>query len=134
MKKLIFSAIVCVLACVMVACSSGNSPKAAVTKYADATIKGDYKAALDQVYFKGTPEEVAKTREQYLSLLQEKTKEGVKDSDKMTSFTIDDEQIDEANGTAVVTITMTYADGHTKTDNIKTVKDDNGNWMVDSNK
>jgi hypothetical protein len=29
---------------------------------------------------------------------------------------------------------MTYADGHTKTDNIKTVKDDNGNWMVDSNK
>lgn len=134
MKKLIFSAIVCVLACVMVACSNGNSPKAAVTRYAEATIKGDYKAALEQVYFKGTPEEVAKTREQYVSLLEEKTKEGMKDSDKPTAFNIDNEQIDEESGTAVVTVTMTYADGHTKTDDMKVRKDDNGQWMVDGNK
>ena len=134
MKKLIFSSIVCVLACIMVACSSGNSPKSTVEKYAEATIKGDYKTALDQVYFKGTPEEVAKIREQYVSLLNEKTKQGLKDNEKMTAFNIDNEQIDEENGTAVVTVTITYADGHSKTEDMKVKKDDNGQWMIDSNK
>ena len=134
MKKLIFSAIVCVLACVMVACSNGNSPKAAVERYAGATIKGDYKTALDQVYFKGSPEEVAQIREQYVSLLEEKTKKELKDSEKMTAYNIDNVQTDEENGTAVVTVTTTYADGHTKTDDMKVKKDENGQWMIDSNK
>lgn len=103
-------------------------------KYAAAVIKGDYRTALEQVAFKGTPEEVTQMREQYASLLEEKTKEGLKDSDRLSSFTVDDEQIDEENGTATVTTTMTYADGHQKTDDVRLVKDESGAWLIDSNK
>ncbi|MBQ7572024.1 MAG: DUF4878 domain-containing protein [Bacteroidaceae bacterium] len=134
MKKLISAALVCIAACLMAACSSGQSPKATVEKYATAVMKGDYRTALEQVAFKGTPEEVARTREQYASLCEEKTKEGMKDSDRLSAFTIDNEQVDDEGGTAIVTTTMTYADGHQKTDDVKLVKDDDGQWLIDSNK
>ena len=134
MKKLITAALVCIAVCLVSACSSGKSPKATVEKYAAAVIKGDYRTELEQVAFKGTPEEVTQMREQYASLLEEKTKEGLKDSDRLSSFTVDDEQIDEENGTATVTTTMTYADGHQKTDDVRLVKDESGAWLIDSNK
>ena len=35
MKKLISAALVCIAACLMTACSSGQSPKATVEKYGD---------------------------------------------------------------------------------------------------
>lgn len=133
MRKLMIAALVCALACVMAACSS-NTPKAAAAKYTEAVIKGDYKSALELVYFKGTPDEAAKRREQYVSLCEEKAKNGIKDKDKLTSYKITDEQIDEENGTAVVTAELTYADGHSKTDNMKLRKAEDGQWMIDSNK
>jgi len=135
MKKLLLASLVLIIACVMTGCGAlGNGPKATVEKYAAAIIQGDYRAALDLVYFKGTPEEAEKTREQFASLCEEKTKKGLKDSDTMTKCEILDEQVDKENGVATVTAKLTYADGHEKTDDIKLVKGDDGNWLIDNNK
>ena len=134
MKKFMTIALMGIIACVMVACSSGNSPKGTVEKYTEAIIKGDYRTALEQVAFKGTPEEVAQKRERYATLCEDKVKNGQKDKDKLVKYEITDEQIDEENGTATVTATLTYADDHTKEDTMKLIKDEDGKWLIDAGK
>ena len=55
MKKLLISAFVAIVACLMTACSSNNSPSAAAEQYANYIMKSDYKSAINMIHFKGTP-------------------------------------------------------------------------------
>ncbi len=134
MKKLMTSAFVCMMAFVMAACSGGNTPKGVAEAYSQAVIKGDYKKAVDMIYFQGTPEDVQKKKDFYVDLIESKVKEGLPEDKTLTKFEVINEEIDEENGKATVTANATYADGSTKEEKTKLVKTEDGQWLVDGEK
>ena len=134
MKKLMISALVCVMAFVMAACSGGNTPKGVANDYAQAVIKGDYRKAVDMIYFKGTPEEVQKKKDFYVDMIESKVKDGLPEDKTLTKFEVISEEIDEENGKATVTANATYADGSTKEEKTKLIKNEDGQWFVDGEK
>ena len=133
MKKLLISAFVAIVAYLMTACSSNNSPSAAAEQYANYIMKSDYKSAINMIHFKGTPEEVQGQRDYYLQIIESKVKDGLPDDKKMTKYEVTKEEVDEENGKATVTANVTYANGKTKEETTKLVKTDDG-WFVDGEK
>ena len=133
MKKLLISAFVAIVACLMTACSSNYSPSAAAEQYANYIIKSDYECAINMIHFKGTPEEVQGQRDYYLQIIESKVKDGLPDDKKMTKYEVTKEEVDEENGKATVTANVTYANGKTKEETTKLVKTDDG-WFVDGEK
>lgn len=132
MKKLLISAFVAIVACLMTACSN-NSPSAAAEQYANYIMKSDYKSAINMIHFKGTPEDVQGQRDYYLQIIESKVKDGLPDDKKMTKYEVTKEEVDEENGKATVTANVTYANGETKEETTKLVKTDDG-WFVDGEK
>ena len=133
MKKLLISAFMAIVACLMTACSSNNSPSAAAEQYANYIMKSDYKSAINMIHFKGTPEEVQGQRDYYLQIIESKVEDGLPDDKKMTKYEVTKEEVDEENGKATVTANVTYANGKTKEETTKLVKTDDG-WFVDGEK
>ena len=101
MKKLMTSAFVCMMAFVMAACSGGNTPKGVAEAYSQAVIKGDYKKAVDMIYFQGTPEDVQKKKDFYVDLIESKVKEGLPEDKTLTKFEVINEEIDEENDNVI---------------------------------
>lgn len=136
MKKTIIACMACIAAILLFSCSGlgkSDSPKDVVEKYSQALIKQDWKAAFDLVYFKGTPEEAEMTRQQWISLCEEKAKNMPNDK-VVTAVDIVDEQINEEAGTAVVTANITYGNGNTKEEKTDLIRTDDGQWLLDMKK
>ncbi len=134
MKKAFRTTFVMALAALLWACSGEadtNSPKHIVEQYAEAIIKGDYRGALDLVYFGGETEEAQQLHEAFTNLCEEMAKEGLKESDQLVRYQLGEEEIDEAKGKAIVQATLTYADGHSKEDEIHLLRNEQGLWLVD---
>ena len=136
MKKSIIACLTGIIALLLFACSGANksdSPKDTVEKYSQALIKQDWKAAFDMVYFKGTPEEAEKTRQQWIGLCEEKAKDVSADR-VVTAMKIIDEQINEEEGTAVVTANVTYGNGKTTEEKTDLIRTEEGKWLIDMKK
>jgi len=136
MKKTIIACMACIAAVLLFSCSGlskKDSPKYVVEKYSQALIKQDWKAAFDLVYFKGTPEEAEKTRQQWIGLCEEKAKNMPNDK-IVTAVEVTDEQINEEAGTAVVTANITYGNGNTKEEKTDLIRTDDGQWLLDMKK
>lgn len=131
MKKVIF----CVLmTSLLLACGKGggdNTPKGVVTQYAEAIIHGKYLDALNLVYFEGSEEEVQDLREKFANLCEEVAEAGMKDHDKLAKYEFGEEEVNEEEGKATIVTTLSYADGHSKTETIKLRKDEQGQWFID---
>ncbi len=131
MKKAIFCVLMTLL---LLACGKGqgdNTPKGVVTQYAEAIIHGKYLEALNLVYFEGSEEEVQELREKFANLCEEVAETGMKDSDRLVSYEIGEVVVNEEEGKATVVTTLSYADGHSKTDKLKLRKDMQGQWFID---
>jgi hypothetical protein len=131
MKKAIFCVLMTLL---FFACGKGqgdNTPKGVVTQYAEAIIHGKYLEALNLVYFEGSEDEVQELREKFANLCEEVAETGMKDSDRLVSYEIGEVEEDEEEGKATVVTTLSYADGHSKTDTLKLRKDEQGQWFID---
>ncbi len=136
MKKTIIACMACIAAVLLFSCSGlskKDSPKDVVEKYSQALIEQDWKAAFDLVYFKGTPEEAEKTRQQWIGLCEEKAKNMPNDK-IVTAVEVIDEQINEEAGTAVVTANITYGNGNTKEEKTDLIRTDDGQWLLDMKK
>ncbi len=125
MKKFIFFLIlVAIAACAAFYFLKSNGPTSVAEKYITALQKGDYKGALEYTALD------QKTKDQYLALLNEKAGQEKPDKDLIVSFKIIDETIDKEAGTAVVTASVTYANGETKEQKIPMTKDPEAGWLV----
>ncbi|MBQ9559221.1 MAG: DUF4878 domain-containing protein [Bacteroidaceae bacterium] len=124
MKKLMTITLVCAIAFVIAACSSGGSePKTVVEDYITALQKGNYQEALE--YCNYTQEE----KEKLAALLEEKAKQEDGQLTALKSFKIIDQQIDEEAGTAVVTVSVTNDKDETNERKLSLVKHD-GKWLL----
>ena len=124
MKKLMTITLVCAIAFVIAACSSGGSePKTVVEDYSTALLKGNYQEALE--YCNYTQEE----KEKLAALLEEKAKQEDGQLTALKSFKIIDQQIDEEAGTAVVTVSVTNDKDETNERKLSLVKHD-GKWLL----
>lgn len=124
MKKLMTITLVCAIAFVIAACSSGGSePKTVVEDYITALQKGNYQKALD--YCDYTQEE----KEKLVALLEEKAKQDDGQIMPLKSFEVIDQQIDEEAGTAVVTVSVTNDKDETNERKLSLVKHD-GKWLL----
>ena len=124
MKKLMTITLVCAIAFVIAACSSGGSePKTVVEDYITALQKGNYQEALE--YCNYTQEE----KEKLAALLEEKAKQEDGQLTALKSFKIIDPQIDEEAGTAVVTVSVTNDKDETNERKLSLVKHD-GKWLL----
>ena len=130
MKKILSLSIVCAIALFIASCSGGSEPKDVAKKYMAAVQKGDYKTALECVDFGEDAEKAEKAREQYLSLIEEKVKDGIPEEKKIADFEVLSQEIDEDAGTAVVIVSVTKGEGPAADTKINMVKTADGKWML----
>ena len=122
MKKIFAALCVCAVALILGACGSKNTPSATAEAYANYIIKGDYKSAIDLIYFKGTDEDVQSKKEFYLQMLDNKVKDGLPADKQMTKYEVTNEEINEEGDKATVTANVSYANDTTKEEKTKLVK------------
>ncbi|MBR1687891.1 MAG: DUF4878 domain-containing protein [Prevotella sp.] len=125
MKKILMSALVCVIAFAVASCAGGNTPSAVATKAMECAMQKDYKGLVDLF---DIPEEKAAEKEQLVQLFEQKGSS----APKVESFKVLDETID--GDKAVVKMEVTDKDGKTDTSDMKLVKNDKGEWKLDMSK
>ncbi len=132
MKKLFTLLMVALLG--FASCSKGAStPGEAAKTVTDLTIKGDYKAVVDMIYFKDVkPEELENTKEMMVGLLTMAASELEKQGG-VKKFEVLSETISEDGKTAVVEAETTYGNGTVDKEKNEFVLVD-GKWMIDMGK
>lgn len=124
MKKYLI--ILVILTGVLTSCSRFQSPKDVVEKTAKCMVKGKFKKLVKYAYF-----EDDKHKQEFIESVEE-AEEMYDSSDKdeiFKSFEIIDEEIDEEEAKAEVTVEFTMGDGDTKDISFK-LKKQNGKWKV----
>lgn len=129
MKKAILSLTVLMLAVFMVGCTH-NSPKNIAKAYMKAIQEQKYEEAVDCMYISGSDEDVKETKEEMVSLLK-KFGKSVEQHQGIKKFEVTG--VEENGDSATVKGIVTYNDGKTKEDTVKTVKVD-GKWYIDADK
>lgn len=132
MKKLLTIVCAVMAVLVMAACSS-NSPKATAEKAVKCIIDKDYKGYVDLLYFdtkKDSPEEIAKTKEGFVQMLEEKGSKTIEKKGEVESYEVKSEKISDDGKTATVEMTLKYGSGKQEDTTIELKKGEDGKWYI----
>ncbi len=132
MKKSFFFSLLAFVLLTFIGCKP--EPQDAVKDYLTAVQKGDYKKALDNVFFSNDADEAKTQREQFEALLEEKAKESGDEQSKIQSFEILSQEIDSDGGTASVKVSLTDNNGIVREQTIDLVQDNEGKWLLQNPK
>ncbi len=130
MKKVLSLAVVCLFVMALCSCGSANSPEGVTTKAIKCIIDKDYEGYVDLMYFK--KEKSSDDMKQVVSLVKDKMDKEMDEKQGIKDYQVEDAAIEE--NTAVVPYTITYGNGETKSDKMKLIKTEKGDWMIDSGK
>lgn len=135
MRKIIRTVFLLVAATVMFACSGGNTPTTVAEKAVKCLQNEDYEGYVDLMHIdKKEVQDIENTKQMYTSLLKEKAgsdKSGIKG---IKSFETVSEEISEDGNKAKVTMKLIMDGDKEKTETIKLIKEENGDWKLDSGK
>ncbi len=135
MKKLLGLATIIMAAMVLAGCSD-NSPKGVAAKALDCIIDKDFDGYADLLYLKADGKEDIDTQKKAISsMLEDKYDKSLGTKGGLKSYEILGEEVDEDGKKAVVNVKLVYGNGEEKDgETIELRKDDSGNWKVDSGK
>ncbi len=130
MKHLIKLMALC-LVFVLAACS-GNGPSAVADQAFSYLKSGDYEKYVGLIYSEKSGEEKASAEEQQAmtEMLASKFKMAMAKKGGIKSYEIVSEEIDDAAGTAVVTVRYTTGKGDQEEEEVKLRQDEDGNWKL----
>ncbi|MGN0085901.1 MAG: DUF4878 domain-containing protein [Alloprevotella sp.] len=130
MKHLIKLMALC-LVFVLAACS-GNGPSAVADQAFSYLKTGDYEKYVGLIYSEKSGEEKASAEEQQAmtEMLASKFKMAMAKKGGIKSYEIVSEEIDDAAGTAVVTVRYTTGKGDQEEEEVKLRQDEDGNWKL----
>ena len=131
MKKMFRLMAVAIVVLAFAACGKTASPESAAEACIKSYVKGDYKAMMDQYYFK--KEVTQEQREQYAALIESKVAPELEKKGGVKSYTIGETTLAEDGQSAVVEYTIHYGDGTDDTDKMDVVLVD-GKWMPSAGK
>lgn len=130
MKKLLSLFFVIVVTICFMSCSN-NSPEGVVKEYYAAIEAKDYDKAMECLYFK--KELTESQKEQFKNLFIDKAQKQVDKKGGIKSFEISNTDIAEDGKSAIVSVTTTYGDGTSNSQNNKVLKVED-KWLIDSGK
>ncbi len=135
MKKLLGLATIIMAVMVLAGCSD-NSPKGVAAKALDCVIDKDFDGYADLLYLKGDGNEDIDARKKAVSSMMEgKYDKSIGKKGGLKSYEILGEEVDEDGEKAVVNVKLVYGNGEEKDgETVKLCKDDGGNWKVDAGK
>ncbi len=135
MKKLLGLATI-IMAVMLLAGCSDNSPKGVAAKALDCIIDKDFDGYADLLYLKADGKEDIDTQKKAISsMLEDKYDKSLGTKGGLKSYEILGEEVDEDGKKAVVNVKLVYGNGEEKDgETIELRKDDSGNWKVDSGK
>ena len=129
MKKLFFSMFVAVVTLTLWSCGSANTPSAVAEKAVKCIQKADYEGYVDLMNLKKT-DEGNNEKEQLVALLREKGTKAMEKKQGLKSYEVLSEEISEDGNSATVKMKMVYGDGSEDTQDLKLVKNDDGDWRL----
>ncbi len=135
MKKLLGLATIIMAVMVLAGCSD-NSPKGVAAKALDCIIDKDFAGYTDLLYLKADgKEDIDARKKEISSMLEGKYDKSLGTKGGLKSYEILGEEVDEDGKKAVVNVKFVYGNGEEKDgETIELRKDDDGNWKVDSGK
>lgn len=131
MKKLVLSIFAGFCALIMVSCAGEATPANEAETYLENVKSGDWKAVIDQLYFKSEVTDEQKAG--LASMIEEKAQKSIEKDGTIESYELVSETIDETGEKAKVEYLIKYSTGKEKNETVKLVKID-GKWMIDSGK
>ena len=131
MKKLVLSIFAGFCALIMISCAGEATPANEAETYLENVKSGDWKAVIDQLYFKSEVTDEQKAG--LASMIEEKAQKSIEKDGTIESYELVSETIDESGEKAKVEYLIKYSTGKEKNDTVKLVKID-GKWMIDSGK
>lgn len=135
MKRLLGLAAIFAALFMFASCGNSNTPKAVAEQAEKALQNEDYEKLADLMYIKESKDASMEDQKQMMTLLmKEKGGKMLKDRDGIKSFEILSEEIDESGEKAVVKMKVVYGNGKEESDEMKLVKDKDGNWKLDMGK
>lgn len=135
MKKLVGFITLLFGALFLAACSS--STPSDVAKKAYGYIQDEnYESFVDLLYVAPgeDAEKAKKEKESLVYLMKGLSGQNAEDKDKIKSYEVISEEIDESGEKAVVKMKVVYKDGKEKEETTKLKKDEDGNWKVQLSK
>ncbi len=135
MKKLLGLATI-IMAVMLLAGCSDNSPKGVAAKALDCIIDKDFAGYADLLYLKADGKEDIDTQKKAISsMLEDKYDKSLGTKGGLKSYEILGEEVDEDGKKAVVNVKLVYGNGEEKDgETIELRKDDSGNWKIDNGK
>lgn len=131
MKKLVLSIFAGFCALIMISCAGEATPANEAETYLENVKSGDWKAVIDQLYFKSEVTDEQKAG--LASMIEEKAQKSIEKDGTIESYELVSETIDESGEKAKVEYLIKYSTGKEKNETVKLVKID-GKWMIDSGK
>lgn len=120
---------------VMMSCGGSNTPSGVAEKAFKCMKDKDYKGYADLINIKNTGERTeAEVRQELTGLLTEKVSKSIEKDGEIESYKVLSEEIAEDGNTAMVKMQVIYSKGKTEETDVKLVKTENGDWMLDMGK
>lgn len=115
-------------------CSKPNTPSGVAEQAMSCLKSKDYKGYVDLLYFsdKVKKEDLEKTKQQYVSILESKMSEEFDKQGGIKKYEVASENITDS--TANVKMNITYGNDSTKVEDMKLRMDKGGDWKLDSGK
>lgn len=135
MRKIIGFCMMFAVILLAASCSSYDTPSKAMDQYLNSLKDGNYEKFVDGMFFNEdiSEEDVQKTKEQFVSLLNDKVTQENEKRGGLKDVQVLSEEISEDGTTAVVTYKMIYGDGEEKEDRQAMINKD-GKWFMDMKK
>ena len=127
MKRLLMMLAIGMMMAVMTSCGGRDNSPAGVAKAAvECLMDKDYKGYMNLT-------DATKEQKEAMSAMLQKVGQEAEKKGGLKDFDIVNEEIDEKNGKAVVTVKIRYKDGQDEENKMKMVKKD-GKWLLSADK
>ena len=129
MKKLFFSMFVAVVALTLWSCGPANTPSAVAEEACKCVQNADYDGYVELMDLKETKNQESE-KQQFVAMLREKGTKTMEKKQGIKSYEVLSEEISEDGKSATVKMKMVYGDGSEDTQDLKLVKNDDGDWRL----
>lgn len=130
MKKVFYFSLMIMAMVIMASCSQ-DTPSKAAAKYSGYIQSGDFDEFVEGIAFdeKVTPEQAKEQKETLSALLKEKAAKEFEKKGGLKSIEVLSEEVSEDGNSAKVKMKYTYGNGETENQNMELIKKD-GKWMM----